>query len=36
MRILAIDLGKSNSLACDYETGSGTHKFYGIKTTPGR
>lgn len=34
MRILAIDLGKSNSVACDYEAQDGTHSFYRIKTVP--
>jgi len=34
MRILAIDLGKSKSVACDYDMESGTHSFLGIRTVP--
>lgn len=34
MRILAIDLGKSNSVACDFETSSGEHGFKKISTRP--
>jgi transposase len=34
MKILAIDLGKSNSVACVYEGGSGEHRFRRIRTTP--
>lgn len=34
MRILAIDLGKGNSVACDFEMGSGKHTFKKIATRP--
>jgi transposase len=34
MRILAIDLGKGNSVACDFEMGSGQHAFKKIGTRP--
>ena len=34
MRILAIDLGKSKSVACNYDAASGDHWFYGIGTVP--
>jgi transposase len=34
MRILAIDIGKSNSVACDYDTVGTTHEFQTIRTTP--
>lgn len=34
MRILAIDLGKSKSVACVYETETAEHRFTGIETTP--
>ena len=33
MRILAIDLGKNNSVACDYEAPTDEHRFFSIKTT---
>jgi transposase len=32
MRILALDLGKFKSVACDYETGTGRHNFVTIPT----
>lgn len=34
MQILAIDLGKFKSVACDYDTISGEHHFTTIATTP--
>ena len=34
MKILALDLGKFKSVACDYEQASGEHSFLTIKTTP--
>lgn len=34
MRILALDLGKYKSVACDYETESGRHRFTTIVTNP--
>lgn len=34
MRILALDLGKYKSVACDYETESGRHSFEAIPTNP--
>jgi transposase len=34
MRILAIDLGKSNSVACDFEVGGNEHTFKKIATRP--
>lgn len=34
MRILAIDLGKNNSVACNYESPSDRHGFISMKTTP--
>jgi transposase len=36
MRILAIDLGKNNSVACDYEAPSDQHGFISMATTPAR
>lgn len=33
-RILAIDLGKFTSVACDYDTATGTHTFNTIPTRP--
>ncbi len=34
MDILAMDLGKNNTVICHYDAGSGKHKFAKIKTTP--
>jgi len=34
MTILAIDLGKGNSVACVYEAGSDAHRFVRFETTP--
>jgi len=34
MRILALDLGKYKSVACDYEAETGRHRFVTISTTP--
>lgn len=34
MRILALDLGKYKSVACDYETETGRHSFVTVLTTP--
>ena len=34
MRILALDLGKYKSVACDYEAESGRHRFSTILTNP--
>jgi len=34
MNILAMDLGKSNTVACIYDSESGEHKFQRIKTCP--
>jgi len=34
MCILAIDLGKSNSVACVYEMADGAHRFRTVSTTP--
>ncbi len=34
MQILAIDLGKFKSLACDYDTSTAQHTFTTIRTTP--
>jgi transposase len=34
MSILAIDLGKSKSVACVYESGSDAHRFETVRTTP--
>lgn len=36
MRILAIDLGKNNSVACDYEAPSDQHGFISMVTTPAK
>ena len=36
MRILAIDLGKNNSVACDYEAPSDQHRFFSMATSPAR
>ena len=33
-RILAIDLGKFNSVACDYRTADGSHTYTAVKTRP--
>jgi transposase len=34
MKILALDLGKYKTMACDYERESGKHRFRGTATTP--
>jgi len=34
MNILAMDLGKSNTVVCFYDSESGKHKFGKVKTTP--
>jgi transposase len=34
MKILALDLGKYKSVACDYEAESGQHSFATIVTNP--
>ena len=34
MNILAMDLGKSNTVVCYYDSESGKHKFSRVKTTP--
>ena len=34
MKILALDLGKYKSVACDYEAETGRHKFATVLTTP--
>ena len=34
MRILALDLGKYKSVACDYEAETGRHRFATILTNP--
>ena len=34
MKIAAIDLGKSQSVACDYQTNDGEHEFETIETSP--
>lgn len=34
MRILAIDLGKSKSVACEYDARTAKHSFFGIRTVP--
>src|SRR5215470_4375777 len=34
MRILALDLGKYKTVACDYEAETGRHRFVTIPTTP--
>ena len=34
MKILAVDLGKFKSVACDYESGDGEHEFETIQTSP--
>jgi transposase len=34
MRILAIDLGKVKSVACDYRSETGEHEFETVRTTP--
>ncbi|MCX5637014.1 MAG: hypothetical protein NTX52_04885 [Planctomycetota bacterium] len=34
MNILAMDLGKSNTVVCYYDSENGRHKFGRIKTTP--
>jgi len=33
-RLLAIDLGKFKSVACDYDTTNGTHTFTTLPTRP--
>lgn len=34
MKILAIDIGRSKSVACDYEAPSANHTFETVSTTP--
>jgi transposase len=34
MKILALDLGKYKSVACDYEAETGKHRFRSVATTP--
>ena len=34
MNILALDLGKHNTVFCDYDVDSGQHEFGKVKTTP--
>lgn len=34
MRILALDLGKYKTVACDYEAETGRHRFATVLTTP--
>lgn len=34
MKILALDLGKFKSVACDYEAETGKHRFRSVATTP--
>lgn len=34
MRILALDLGKYKTVACEYEAESGRHRFVTVATTP--
>ena len=34
MKIVALDLGKFNSVICEYDTDSGQHSFDRISTTP--
>ena len=34
MNILAMDLGKSNTVICYYDSESGKHKYGKVKTTP--
>jgi hypothetical protein len=34
MRILALDLGKYKTVACEYEAESGRHRFATVLTTP--
>lgn len=34
MRILAFDLGKYKTVACEYEAESGRHRFVTVATTP--
>ena len=34
MKILALDLGKFNSVACQFEQASAEHSFVTIRTTP--
>lgn len=36
MNILAMDLGKSNTVICFYDSQSGKHKYGKVKTTPGQ
>ena len=33
-RILALDLGKFNSVLCDYDPATGNHRFESLATTP--
>ena len=35
-RILALDLGKFNSVACIYERATHEHRFVSVQTTPQR
>ena len=34
MRILALDLGEYNTVACDYEAETGRHRFVTVLTAP--
>ena len=34
MKIVAIDLGKVNSVACEFESETGAHKFESVRTLP--
>lgn len=34
MRILALDLGKYKTVACDYKAETGRHRFVTVLTTP--
>lgn len=34
MKILALDLGKTKTVACDYESDSAEHRFLAIRTSP--
>jgi transposase len=36
MKILAIDLGKSKSVACVYSVGTAESRFYKVGTSPGQ
>jgi len=33
-RILALDLGKFNSVLCDFDPATGNHRFESLETTP--